>query len=150
MKTKRETPLYEDTARYDFWLKFILGGVVAITGILGVVSLLRGGEDVWVWFGITFFYIVLFKAILPRKFQIFPGHLRIVMGGPLAVNLDFGNIKEVRPAPTRKLFVYRGIRFATSTVYLMEIVRCKGLGLVISPTSGNAFLEQLRQALESG
>ncbi len=150
MKTERETPLYEDTARYDFWLKFILGGVVAITGILSVVSLLRGSEDTWVWFGVTLFDVVLFKAILPRKFQIFPGHLRIVLGGPLAVNIAFGNIKQVRPAPARKLFAYRGIRLATSAGYLMEIVRRKGLGLVISPTSGNAFLEQLRQALESG
>lgn len=150
MKTKRETPLYEDTARYDFWLNFILGGVVAITGILSVVSILRGSEDIWVWFGITIFEIVLFKAILPRKFQIFPGYLRIVLGGPLAVNLDFANIKQVRPAPARKLFAYRGIRLATSAVYLMEIVRHKGLGLVISPASGDTFLEQLRQALESG
>ncbi len=150
MMTARETPLYEDTARHDAWLKFILSGAVAITGILSVVSILRGSEDIWVWFGITIFEIVLFKTILPRKFQIFPGHLRIVMGGPLAVNLDFGNIKQVRPVPARKLFVYRGIRLATSAVYIMEIVRRKGLGLIISPTSGDTFLEELRKALEPG
>ena len=48
MNTKGEIPLYEDTARYDFWLKLLLSGLVAITGILGVVSLLRGSEDTWV------------------------------------------------------------------------------------------------------
>lgn len=150
MNTKGEIPLYEDTARYDFWLKLLLGGLVAITGIVGVVSLLRGSEDAWVWLGVILFYVVLFKVILPSKFQIFPGRLRIVMGGPLAVNVDFDNIKQVRTAPARKLFVYRGIRLATSAVYLVEIVRHKGLGLVISPASGDTFLERLRQALESG
>ena len=48
-----------------------------------------------------------------------------------------------------KAFVYWGIRFATSSKGVVEIVRKKGLNLVISPRNDDMFLEQLNQALQS-
>jgi len=36
---KTSIMLYEDTPKYDLWLKLILGGVLALTFILGVVFL---------------------------------------------------------------------------------------------------------------
>lgn len=44
---------------------------------------------------------------------------------------------------------YWGNRFATSTSNVVEIVRKKGLNLIISPRNDDMFLEQLNQALLS-
>ena len=72
------------------------------------------------------------------------------MGGPFAINIPFSNIAEVRSASGSEAFAYRGLRFATSTQNVVEIVRKEGLNLVISPLSGDTFLEQSNQVCGSG
>jgi len=144
-----ENLVYEDTPRYDFWLKSILGGVLALTLILGVILLSEDIGAALAMFGVTLFDALLFKAILPRRYQIFQDRVRIVLGGPLAINIPFSNIRTVRTVSARKVFVYWGNRFATSTHSIVEIVRKKGLGFVISPANRDMFLEQLNQALKA-
>ena len=64
--------IYEDTARYDFWLKILLGGILRLTLVLGIASLLwQDVEAASVMFGVTLFDALLFKVILPQRFQIF-------------------------------------------------------------------------------
>ena len=142
------SPLYEDIPKYDFWLKLILGGVLALTFVLGVILIFDDTGAALAMFGVTLFDALLFKAILPRRFQIFEDRLRILLGGPLAVNFAFSNIADAKSAPGGKAFAYGGIRFATSTHYLIEIVRKKGLNLVISPSKGDIFLEELNKAIK--
>ena len=144
-----ENLVYEDTPRYDFWLKSILGGVLALTLILGVILLSEDIGAALAMFGVTLFDALLFKAILPRRYQIFQDRVRIVLGGPFALNIPLSNIRQARQASSSKAFAYWGFRFATSTHYVVEIVRKKGLSLVISPASGDMFLEQLNQALKA-
>ena len=141
--------IYEDTPKYDLWLKLILGGVLALTLILGVISIYRDTEAAIAMFGITVFDALLFKAILPRRFQIFEDRLKILLGGPFSINILLSNIAEVKPASSREVFAYWGIRFATSTSNVVEVVRKKGLNLIISPGNDDMFLEQLNQALQS-
>jgi len=144
-----ESLVYEDIPRYDFWLKSILGGVLALTIILGANFLAEDIEAALAMFGVTLFDALLFKAILPRRYQIFQDRVRIVLGGPFTINIPLSNIREARQVSSSKAFAYRGFRFATSTHYVLEIVRKKGLSLVISPSSGDLFLEQLNQALKA-
>lgn len=141
--------VYEDTPRYDFWLKILLCGILGLTLVLGIVLLWQSVETALVMFGVTLFDVLLFKAILPQRFQIFEDALRIDLGGPFAINIPFSNISYVKSAASSKAFVYRGIRFATSFRGVVEIVRKKGLNLVISPTHDDLFLEQVNRALES-
>ena len=148
-ETKMNTMVYEDTPRYDSWLKLLLGSVLALTLILGFVLLSTDIGAAWVMFGVTLFDALLFKAILPRRFQIFQDRVRIVLGGPLAINIPFSNIRTVRTVSARKVFVYWGNRFATSTHSIVEIVRKQGMGVVISPANSDMFLEQLNQALDA-
>jgi len=138
--------IYEDTPKYDLWLKLILGGVLAPTLILGIIFIFQDSEVALAMFGVTLFDALLFKAILPQRFQIYQDRVRIVLGRPLAINIPFSNIRTVRTVSARKVFVYWGNRFATSTHIIVEIVRKKGLGFVISPANGDTFLEQLNQA----
>lgn len=141
--------IYEDTPKYDLWLKLILGGVLALTLILGVILIYRDTEAAIAMFGITGFDALLFKAILPRRFQIFEDRLKILLGGPFSINILLSNIAEVKSASSREVFAYWGIRFATSTSNVVEVVRKKGLNLIISPRNDDMFLEQLNQALQS-
>ncbi|MFC1912972.1 PH domain-containing protein [Chloroflexota bacterium] len=142
---KAHIPICEDTPKYDLWLKVILGGVLALTSILGIIFVFQDTEAAAALFGITLFDALLFKAVLPRRYQIFEDRLRILMGWPFAINIAISNIKEVKPAAGRKVLAYSGIRLATSTQYVVEIVRKKGMNIIISP-SKFMFLEQLNQA----
>ena len=139
--------MFEDTPKYDLWLKLILGGVLALTLILGMILIFQDREAALVMFGVTLFDALLFKAILPHRFQIYQDRVRIVLGGPLAIDIPFSNIRTVRAISPRKVFVYWGNRFATSTHSVLEIVRKKGLGFVISPAHRDMFLQQLNQAV---
>ena len=140
------TPVYEDRPLYDIWLKLILGGVLALTFILGVILIAENIGAALTMFGVTLFDALLFKAVLPQRFQVFEDRLKIVLGLTFAINIPFSNIVDARSASSIKAFAYWGIRFATSTRYVAEIVRKKGLNLVISPSEGDIFLEQLNQA----
>jgi len=72
--------IYEDTARYDLGLKILLGGILGLTLVLGIASLLwQDVEAALVMFGVTLFVALLFKAILPQRFQIFEDGVRIVL-----------------------------------------------------------------------
>ncbi|MFC1982094.1 hypothetical protein ACFLUN_01285, partial [Chloroflexota bacterium] len=106
--------VYEDIPRYDFQLKLILAGVLALTFIMGVFLLFEDVTGAWVMFGVTVFDALLFKVILPRRFQIFQDRVKIVLGGPLALNIPLPDIREARLASSNKAFVYWGLRFATS------------------------------------
>ena len=143
----RPTLLYEDTPLYDLWLKLTLGGILALTFVVGLVLLFEEPVAAWIMFGATLFDALLLKAILPRRFQIFHDRLRIVLGSPFALNIPLSHIEEARPASGRKALAYWGQRFATATRNIVEIVPRKGLGLVISPTNRDTFLEQLNQAI---
>ena len=139
--------IYEDTPRYDLSLKLILGGVLAIVFFSGLLLISEDTTGALVMFAATLFDALLFKSILPQRFQIFEDRLRIVLGGPFAFNISLSNIKEARLTSGRKTFVYSGIRFATSSKGVVEIVRKKGMGLVISPVKTDMFLEQMNQVL---
>lgn len=98
-------------------------------------------------FGVTVFDALLFKAVLPKRFQIFQDRLKIILGWPFAFNIPFSDIQEVRPGSPSQTFIYWGSRLVTSKQGIVEIVHRHGLSLVISPANTDMFLEQLNQAL---
>ena len=141
--------IYEDVPRYDVWLKLILGFVLALTFIIGVILLFIDVVGAWVMFGVTLFDALLFKAVLPKRFQIFQDRLKIIMGGPFTVNIPFSNIQEVKLGSAGQTFIYWGIRLATSSQGVVEIVRRHGLSMVISPVNAALFLEQFNQVFNA-
>ena len=141
--------VYEDIPWYDSWLKLILGGTLAFTLVLGITLLSVDLAGAWIVFGVTAFDALLFHAVLPRRYQIFQNRVRIVLGCPFAVNIPLSTIKEARSASGSKAFAYWGIRFATSSRSVVDIIRHKGWNIVISPANKDLFLEQLAQALST-
>ena len=141
--------LYEDTPRTDTWLKLMLGGILIILLALGIGLLFEETEDAFVIFGVTIFDALLFKLVMPRRYQIYSDKVRIVLGWPLAWNIPFTTIKEVRPASRVSAFAYNGVRFATSSKGIVEIIRSKGCNSVISPSNKEIFLEQVSRAMKA-
>jgi hypothetical protein len=142
-------PIYETSPQYDLWLKLILGGTLAFTLVLGIWLLSVDVVGALVALGVTIFDALLFHAVLPRRYQIFENRVRIVLGWPFSFNIPLSTIKEGRPASGSKAFAYWGIRFATSSRSVVEIIRHKGWNIVISPANRGLFLEQLTQAIEA-
>ena len=141
--------LHEHRPRYDAWLKLILGGTLAFTLALGITLLPVDMLGAQIVFGVTLFDALIFHAVLPRRYQIFEDRMRIILGYPFAVTIHFSTIKKAKQTSGSKALVCWGIRFATSTKGVVEIIRYKGLKLVISPHDAGTFLENLNQALRS-
>ncbi|MFC2122146.1 hypothetical protein ACFLRP_00475 [Bacteroidota bacterium] len=140
--------IYEATAAYDRWLKLFLPGVIALVLVLRVVLAPEDFEGPWLTFGLAAFYALLLHAVMPRRFLVFQDRLRIVLGRPFGLNIPFSSIKEARSVTNGKMYVYWGIKFATSAGSVVEIVRHKGLNIIISPNDREMFLEQFNQALQ--
>lgn len=139
--------LYEDIPKVDVWFKLLIGGLVVLFVVIGIVLLFEGLEDALISLGVAVFYALLFKLIMPQRFQIYSDRVRIVLGGPFAWNIPLQTIKEAHSVPGWKAFGYNGVRFATSSRGVVEITRRKGCNVVISPSNKEFFLEQLNKAL---
>ena len=152
LNTEMKSPaflLYEDASRTDMWLKLMLVGIPMIFLVLGLVLLFQDTASAFGMFGVTIFYAVLFRLIMPQRYQVYSDKVRIVLGGPFAWNIPFSTIKEVRPASRASAFAYNGVRFATSSRGVVEIRRSKGCNVVISPSNKDVFLEQVSMAMKS-
>ncbi len=146
---RKASLLHEDTPEYDTWLKLILGSVLSFTLLLGVYLLNVDRAGAYIALGVTVFDALLFYAILPQHYQIWTDRVRIVLGRPFALNFPLATIKQAQPAPGIKAFAYWGLRFATSSKRVVEIVRHRGWNFVISPGNRELFLERLAEALKA-
>jgi hypothetical protein len=146
---KTENLIHEDRAQQDIWLKLVLFGVLGLTLILGLVFLEVDRAGAITMFCVTAFDALLFNFILPRSYQIYTDRLVIVLGRPFAMSIPYTNIKTVRKVSGSNALGSSGIRFATSTKFVVEIARKKGLSVIISPSDGELFLEQLAQAMKT-
>jgi len=88
----------------------------------------------------------LFYLVLPKKYQIFEDKLKILLGWPLHIDLSLANISDSQITTGRKVFAYWGIRFATSSKSVVEIIRKRGLNIVISPSNALLFVDRLNEA----
>ncbi|MFC2012533.1 PH domain-containing protein [Chloroflexota bacterium] len=88
---------------------------------------------------------LIFWFVFPREYQIYEDHLRIVLGNPFSVKVGFQNIKAVRITSRTGLTINFVTRITRSYV---EIVKHKGLTIVITPTDNDPFVENANRALE--
>jgi hypothetical protein len=144
-----ESLIYEDRAQQDMWLKLVLFGVLGLTLILGFVFLDIDRAGAITMFCVTAFDGLLFNFILPRSYRVYTDRLVIVLGRPFTMTIPYTNIKTVRKVSGSNALGSGGIRFATSTRFVVEVARRKGLSVIISPSDGDLFLEQLGQAMKT-
>ena len=142
--------IHEEPAEYASWYKLIFLILIGLFIFRGVISLLnRESEAFLSLLGVGVFLILLYYFLIPRRYQIYHDKLKIVLGSPLSIDIPLSTIKEVKHNSGIKTLVYPRARFLTSTKYVIEVVRNKGLNYVISPKNGEIFLEKLNQAIEN-
>ncbi len=137
-------PVYEDIPQYDFWLKAILT-LPPLAAVLAAFAL--WGMDpigAFVMLGTAVFIFLVFRAVMPKKYLIYDDHVRIVLGGPLGMNIPFSQIKKVQYgsqgwAPT--------VNFVTSFRGVVQIDKLHGMSIAITPARPDLFLEQLSNYL---
>ena len=140
-----DSVVYEDTPRYDVWLKSIMVLPVFLV-IMGVYYLITAEVEAAIgMFATTILMAAFYWAIFPRKYLILESKIRIVLGGPFSFNIPFDNLETAR-APEG---VSLGINFATTFLskHAVEIIRKKGLNVNITPSNRELFLENLNKAL---
>ena len=136
--------LHQDKPEYGLLMKLILIIPVALLG-----------SSIYLWSsGDTFVGITLLTEaviiglilwfVLPREYQVYENHLRIVLGGPFSVKIGFHNIENIGITNRFALSVNFATRVTRSYV---EIVIKKGMTIAITPADYESFVEKANQAL---
>jgi hypothetical protein len=141
--------LYQQSPVYAWWLKLLLGGILALTLILGLALIPVDITGAWVCLGVTLFDALLFWVIVPRRYCIYEDRLSVRLGGPFTFDVSLASIKEAKRVSSYYAIGYWGIRFTTSTSGVVEIVLRKGINVVISLADPDAFLDELERARRS-
>jgi hypothetical protein len=142
-------PIHEDRPETTGWLKLVLGMVLALTLIMGIILISQDRVGALVMFAVTLFDAVLFYCIMPRSYQIYTDRLKVVLGGPFGMTVLFKDVRSVARVGGSHAFGSTGIRFATSSQYVVQISRKGKLSVIISPSGGELFLEQLNRAMKN-
>lgn len=137
--------VFEDVPAYDSLTKWILGGLIASTFIAGIVLLAFDVTGAVIMFAATLLDALVIRAVLPKRFEVYEDRLKIVLPAPFSLTIPFRDIIRVREASKDTAWVYWGIRFSTSSNYLVEIERKNGMNVILSPSMEDRFIEQLEQ-----
>jgi hypothetical protein len=138
---------HQEVPRNSSWLMPMVGGLVALTLIPGLIFLFFNTELATAMFILSAFDGLLFYTIIPRRFEIYEDKFRIQLGWPVALNISLRNIQEAKPGNPGDVVAYWGIRFGTSTTNVVEIVRRRGMNIIITPQNAEEFIDQLNQAI---
>jgi hypothetical protein len=140
-----DSVIYEDTPRYDVYLKAIMVLPVFFV-IMGIYYLITAQVEAAIgMFATTLLMAAFYWAILPRKYQILNNKMKIALGRPFSFNITFNNLETARE-PEGVTF---GINFPTcfSNERTVQIIRKKGWHVNITPSDRALFLENLNKTL---
>ena len=135
--------------RYDKWLWPVLIAVPLLP-LVRAGFLVAADEFQWAWvmLGVTGLVLLVLWSALPRAFELWPDHIRIVLGWSWGFGIPLNTIAEVLPAPGVTPWIRLGAMFATSFKTPVRIKRTKGMTFVLSPDNPVEFIGSVRKALE--
>lgn len=136
--------LYQDEPGYGLLLKLIFL-VPASLLVLGIYLWYSGEtSDSLAVLAEAIFISLIFWAVFPRRYQVYEDHLRIVLGGPLAVKIRFDKITKVEVTNRTALTINFTTRITRTYV---RIVKKNGLSIAITPKSNESFADNANRAL---
>jgi hypothetical protein len=144
MNYSQSVLLYQDKPKYGLILKLIL--IMPVILLASGIYLWSTGDAIVSLALLTEAFIIglIFWFVLPREYQVYENHLRIVLGGPFSVKVGFQNIEAIR-ITSRVSF---SINFVTRiTRSYVEIAIKKGMSIAITPTDEESFVEKANLAL---
>ncbi len=140
-----ESVVYEDTPRYDVWLKAIMLLPVFFVLVGAFYFASSESQAAIGMFATATLMAATYWAIFPRRYLILGSEVKIVLGGQFSFTIPFDNLETARKPEGVSL----GINFATcfSSKNTVEIIRKKGLNVNITPSDCELFLANLDKAL---
>ena len=141
-----ESLIYEDTPRYDVWLKAIMLLPLFFV-LIGAFNLTSEPGSAIGMFATAVLMSAIYWAVFPRKYRILESKVKIVLGGPFSFNIPFDTIETARAPKGASV----GLNFPSSFSgkNAVQIVRRKRLSVNITPSDREAFLENLDKALNN-
>jgi len=137
--------VHEDKPQFSLLLRIIVWFTIAIVLFMALVTLNNGDEDAYTMVGTAIFIVLVFWAVIPRKYCIYEDKIKVELGKPFSLTVRFDNIKYAGK-PRGKFTV--GINFVTSFRNTVEIDPKKGMNVNITPGNREVFLDSLNGALE--
>jgi hypothetical protein len=136
--------LYQDKPKYGLLLKLVL--IIPVILVTSSIYLWSTGDTfVGLILLIEAFIIgLIFWFVLPREYQIYENHLRIVLGGPFSVKVGFQNIEAIKITSRLSFNIHFTTRITRSYV---EIAIKKGMSIAITPADDESFVEKANLAL---
>jgi len=150
--------LYEDSFKYDGWVKLALVFPIVLLLVLGTLFYIDvNTKDIFpsepdsesrvayiALFSSVPFVLLVYWLVLPRKIFILPDRLRLKYGA-FFWNIRFETIVFVRAAYGLPLWIMNSS--VTSYKTQIEIIRRKRLKIRISPSQRDQFLEHINRAM---
>ncbi len=150
--------LFEDSYKYDGWIKLVMVFPIILLVVLGVLFYTDAhSQDIFprqpasesriayiTLFASVPFVLLVYWLVLPRKITILQDRLRLKYG-VFSWTIAFQTIESVQAAHGLPLWVMNGS--VTSLKSQVEIVRKKGLKVRLSPSQRDRFLECMNRAL---
>jgi hypothetical protein len=96
MSYSKSLLLYQDETAYGLLLKLVIV-IVPASLLAASIYLWSSGESAGglALLAESFFIGLIFWVVFPRRYQIYEDHLRIVLGGPVAVKIGFDKIEAI-------------------------------------------------------
>lgn len=123
----------------------MVGVFVASTLIVGLILLPFDTEGALVMFGITLMDALIVWSVMPKRFEVQSNGLKILLGGPFSMFIPFTDVSLIKQTDKEIGYVYGGIRFTTSSKYILEVERRRDMSVVFSPSRGDDFLKELNR-----
>lgn len=137
--------LYQDKPKYGLLLKLVLV-IPVILLASSIYSWYTGDAFIGLTLLIEAFIIgLILWFVLPREYQVYENHLRIVLGGPFTVKIGFQNIEKIGITDRFALTVNFATRVTGTHV---EIVIKRGMSIAITPADYESFVEKANLALD--
>ncbi len=151
--------IFEDSIKYDAWVKPLLVFPFVLLIVLGILFYIDAHDsDIFpkepatesktasaVLFGSIVFVLAIYWLVLPRKIFVAQEGIKIKFSG-ISWNIPYRTIKSVKPA--EGLIVWWAHSFITSYGSQIEIVRKNRLKIRVCPSRRDEFLRHANKALE--
>ncbi|MPZ47729.1 MAG: hypothetical protein GEU75_00155 [Dehalococcoidia bacterium] len=128
----------------------------AILLVAAMLSALYPDAGILIWLNALVLLTIpaLIWLLLPRRYEVYPDRLRLVLTLLANWDIPFESIAEARPARWWESYAAFGVRYATDPRRAVFIQRVRpglfrNLNAVISPEDRDAFLAALQQSMAS-
>ena len=134
-------------AQYDAWVWAIVALVILLPLLLtGYYFAIDVPQDALFTLFVSALVAAILWLLLPRRYELWPDRIRIVLGWRMGLNIPFEQIDDVHITRGSSAFVFWGLKFATSVKSPVLIKRKRAMSVIISPREADDFIDAVREA----